>query len=322
MSVAAFLSELRRREIRVWVDEGGLRCDALPGVLSGELVEQLRSRKAEIVEFLSEATALASRERGLVPLQAHGTRPPVFAVPGHNGDVFCYRALAAALDAEQPFFGLQPPGVDGQEVPLERVEALAAYFAAQIGSWLPRGRPCLIAGFCAGGTIAFELAQRLSRQGVEVRLLALFGCPHPSFFRLPAQLRWRFRKRITSWTQHLRALAASGWTERARYVGARLRRPRETAPDDPIIAMRRSVERATVRAARRYRPQPYAGRMAAFLPSADWADSVFAPLRWPSSSAIETYDGPGGCDADGMLRAPHVAATASLFRRCRDALIS
>jgi thioesterase domain-containing protein len=96
-----------------------------------------------------------------VPLQANGPRVPVFGVAGHNGDVFCYRILAQCLGEEQPFYGLQPPGLDGEGEPLERVQDLAAYFARQILAFRPAG-PCTLAGFCAGGTVAFELAQQLA----------------------------------------------------------------------------------------------------------------------------------------------------------------
>jgi surfactin synthase thioesterase subunit len=61
------------------------------------------------------------------------------------------------LGEDQPFFGLQPPGVDGHGEPLASVEELAAYFAAQIRAFRPNS-PCIIAGYCGGGTIAFELA--------------------------------------------------------------------------------------------------------------------------------------------------------------------
>lgn len=318
MSVAAFLSELRRRDIQVWVDGGQLRCSALPGTLSGELLEQLRQLKGDIVEFLHSAQALARQERAIVPLQQNGSQAPVFALPGHNGDVFCYRALAQALGDDQPFFGLQPPGVDGQARPLESVEELAAYFAGQITSFLPAGAPCVVAGFCAGGTVAFELAQQLARNGTKVRLLALFGCQHPSFFRLSGQLRWRAGRRIERMGQHLRALVNGNWSDRRRYLLARLRRtPASSAPVDPVLALRAKVERATVLAVRRYRPRPFSGRVALFLPSERWARSAFAPLRWRSVANTEQYVGPGGCDGDNMLREPHAALFAELFRRCR-----
>src|SRR5205823_4933449 len=88
------------------------------------------------------------------PLERRGTRTPVFAVAGHNGDVFCYRALAQQLGDDQPFFGLEPPGLDGRSEPLRRVEDLAAYFAEQMRAFQPGG-PYILAGFCAGGTVAF-----------------------------------------------------------------------------------------------------------------------------------------------------------------------
>ena len=71
---------------------------------------------------------------------------------------------------------------------------LAAYFAAAIRAFQPEG-PYVIAGFCAGGTIAFELARQLLRDGARVSGLALFGAPYsPSYRRLP-QLRKRLEAR-------------------------------------------------------------------------------------------------------------------------------
>ncbi|HKB81588.1 MAG TPA: thioesterase domain-containing protein, partial [Burkholderiales bacterium] len=131
------------------------------GVLTAELRDQLKRRKREILEYLLKAGTLARQQRAIVPLQPRGTRTPVFAVGGHNGDAFCFRALVQHLGEDQPFFGLQPPGVDGHGEPLASVEELAAYFAAQIRAFRPNG-PCIIAGYC-GGTIAFELADNSCR---------------------------------------------------------------------------------------------------------------------------------------------------------------
>jgi len=88
--VPTLLQELRSRDIRVWAEGDQLRCTAPTGVLTPELREQLRERKTDIVEFLRSAESLAQQQRGIVPLQPRGTRAPVFGVPGHNGDVFCY----------------------------------------------------------------------------------------------------------------------------------------------------------------------------------------------------------------------------------------
>ena len=164
MKVATLLATLRDRDIQVWADGDQLRCNAPAGALTAELREELRQRKAEILSFLRSAGSLARQQRAIVPLQSRGTRPPIFAFGGHNGDVFCFRALAHHLGEDQPFFGLQPPGFDGCGEPLARVEDLAAHFAAEIRQFQQHG-PYVIAGFCAGGSIAFELARQLSGTG-------------------------------------------------------------------------------------------------------------------------------------------------------------
>ena len=108
MSIAEFLSELRRRDVEVAIDGDELRCSARAGALTLELRDRLKERKTDILDFLRQAKTLATQARAIVPLQPRGTGVPVFAVPGHNGDVFCYRLFARHLP-EAPFFGLQPP---------------------------------------------------------------------------------------------------------------------------------------------------------------------------------------------------------------------
>ena len=317
MNASAFLSELRRRDIQVWAVGGQLHCAAKAGALTPELREELRQRKSEILQVLASAQALASQERAVVPLQPHGSRTPVFGVPGHNGDVFCYRMLAQCLGEAQPFFGLQPPGADGREDPLERVEDIAAYFADQVRDFYPQGR-YIIAGYCAGGTIAFELAQQLARAGAEVRLLALFGSPFPAYFRLSSQLKLRFSQegaRIGGFARDLAARSPAAWPD---YLKGRLRTRRqrldaqEAAAQDPVLAQRARIERATLNAVRAYEPQAYRGRVALLLPSRQW--QLAADWRKVAPLARE-FHGPDGCGSPEMLREPYAPALAELFTR-------
>ncbi|HEY6821092.1 MAG TPA: thioesterase domain-containing protein [Burkholderiales bacterium] len=323
MSVAAFLSELRRRDIVVWLDGAELRCNAPAGALQPELRELLRQRKNDILEFLRSAKAAASQARGVVPLQQNGGRTPVFAVPGHNGDVFCYRALAQSLGDDQPFFGLQPPGLDGAVQPLTRVEALAEYLAGQVRAFHAEG-PCIIAGFCAGGAVAFELARQLRSAGTAVPLLALFGSPYPAFFRLPGQLRYRIGLRIARLREHAHALTRGSWAQRSRYLQDRLaqrknqREERRAAHEDPVIRLRLKVEHATVAALRDYEPGRFEGRMALLLPCRSWTRGSWRGLDWKThAQLVETYYGPEGADGDNMLRAQYAPAFAELFKRAR-----
>lgn len=316
MNAAALLAELRRREILVLAVGGQLHCIAKAGALTRELREELRARKADLLEALAAAQAIAAQERAIVPLQALGVRAPIFAVPGHNGDVFCYLALARRLGEEQPFFGLQPPGLDGHEPPLSRVEDIAAGFARQVLAFAPRG-PYVIAGYCAGGTIAFELAQQLAREGACVALLALFGSPHPSYFRWPSQLRRWAAHQAERFASLARELGSTP-RELPRQLAQRLERRREriaarrAAARDPVLVLRSKVERATLQAVRAYEPKPFPGRLALFVPSREWRLAA----RWKHAAPrAEQYFGPQGCGSQDMLREPHAPALAELFKR-------
>jgi len=320
VSVAAFLAELRGKDVQVWAEGEHLRCTAPAGTLTPELREELQRRKGAILEFLRSAEELAQRPRAVVPLERRGTRTPVFAVAGHNGDVFCYRALAQQLGDDQPFFGLEPPGLDGRTEPLTRVEDLAAYFAEQVRAFQPDG-PYILAGFCAGGTVAFELARQLLQAGASVGFVALFGCPDPTWYRLPSQLGWRLRQQMTRVAGHARAL----WTLRAgelgNYIAGRMRKRGElrdaaqAAGLDPVLVRRATVERATIAAIRRYRPAAFPGRLSLFRPSQQWLPSA-TPVWASLARCTDEYVGPAGCDNDTMLREPFAAHFAALFRRC------
>ncbi|HEX8988366.1 MAG TPA: thioesterase domain-containing protein [Rhodocyclaceae bacterium] len=318
--MAAFLADLRRRDIRVWADGDRLHCDAPSGALTGELREQLRQRKADLLEFLRAAQSLALQERAIVPLQPHGERPGIFAVPGHNGDVFCYRGLAHHLGSEQPLYGLEPPGLDGFGEPLSDLEGLATYFAAQIRAF-NGDRPCILAGYCAGGTVALELARQLGQRGTAVRYLALFAAPFPTWYRLPAQLRWGTRRQLARLAMHAKAAAQRPFSAlpaylREKWTGRRIRHEMESAADaDPVLQRRRLVEQATLKAVKRYAPVRFGGRMGLFLPFQDAVLNDGAG-RWRSlADRADEYFGPPGSDGFNLLREPHVLSVAELLRR-------
>ncbi|MGH8687988.1 MAG: hypothetical protein ACREVQ_09795, partial [Burkholderiales bacterium] len=107
--MTALLAELRSRDVQLRADGDRLRCSAPAGALTPELRDRLKRRKYDILEFLRSVGTRAHQQRAIVPLQPLGERTPIFGVGGHNGDVFCYRALAHHLGRDQPLYGLQPP---------------------------------------------------------------------------------------------------------------------------------------------------------------------------------------------------------------------
>jgi thioesterase domain-containing protein len=323
MSIPELLLDLRQRDIRLSIDGDRLKCDAPAGALTAELREVVANRKAEIVAFLRQAQSIVEGPRALVPLKPEGRRPPLFAVPGHNGDVFCYVALARHMDPDQPLYGVQPPGVDGSE-PLRSVERLAAYEVEQIRRLRPEG-PYLLAGYCAGGTVAFEVARQLSEQGQRVALLALLASPFPTAYRRTAQLRPVAVELVGRVTRHLRALAALSPAGALGYLSARSRKWRAKrgadtrALADPVVANRHRVGQATMAAVRSYRPMRFPGRIDLFLPSEAWRESGDRPEKWSTvADSVREHVGPDGYDGDAILLEPQVPAIAALLRRRLD----
>ena len=319
MNVLDFLATLRERDIQIFAEGLQLHCNAPAGALTAELRDELRQRKHEILNFLRSAESLVGQQPGIVPLQSQGTAAPIFAVAGHNGDVFCFRALAQHLGEDQPFFGLQPPGLDGNREPLSRVEDLAAFFAAQIRTFRPNGS-CVIVGYCAGGTIAFELARQLLRDGVEVCSLALFGSPFPTNYQFFPKLRLHFEQLAKRIAKHIRALASLPMTERRNYVAERIcnlrieRDAQRRAAGDPALVLRDKVGRATLSAIRRYQPNFFCGRLNLFWPCKNAGGDALA--QWPMIARdTEKYFGPDGCDGTKMLREPYAATFAKLLKK-------
>ena len=319
MTIADFLAELSSRDIQVWADGEHLRCNAPAGALLPELQDRLRRQKAEIIRFLHAAEALSRQQRAIVPLQPRGDRVPIFAVAGHNGDVFAYRALARLFADEQPLYGLQPLGLDGERPPLESVEELAAYFAAQILAFRPDG-PFVIAGYCAGGTIAFELARQLQQHDAEISFVALFGSPYPNWYRFLPQFRRCIAEQAARVSNYAHALGTLSGPELGRHIAARLRHRRaerealRAAAADPVLVRRALVGAATLAAVRRYTPTRFDGCLALFQPNRMWCYSS----GWEATAReVREYFGPDGCTGDNMLRDTHVAVFAELFRRCR-----
>jgi thioesterase domain-containing protein len=108
----------------------------------------------------------------LVPLTAGDAasgRQPFCCVHPVGGSVFCYRELAAALGAEQPFYALEARGLAPGEPPFLRIEEMAAAYVAAVRAAQPAG-PYLLGGWSFGGLVALEMACQLERAGEAVAL--------------------------------------------------------------------------------------------------------------------------------------------------------
>lgn len=257
----------------------------------------------------------------LIALQTGGTRPPLFCVHPVGGAVFCYLELARQLGPEQPFYGVQAAGLEGEEPAVDRLDELADRYAAAIDQTQVSG-PCLLAGWSLGGVIAVEVARQLHARGRRVPLLALIDSPPPrpasalapypelleSFVRDVASLLGR---RAPSVKDQLEALPAEGWVD---HVVSRLRDAGllVTERDSAHVRNRIEVFLANLRAVSRHALEPYDGRISLLRAGAAGAG---AAERW-RAYARDVVELPLPGDHYSLLRPPHVSTTAAVLRSC------
>jgi amino acid adenylation domain-containing protein len=108
----------------------------------------------------------------VLPIQPHGARPALFCVHPITGLSWHYRGLASHLEADQPVYGLQARGLDGDSSPALKIEAMAKDYIQQIRRIQPKG-PYYLLGWSFGGKVVHSMAVQLEQQGERVALLAV-----------------------------------------------------------------------------------------------------------------------------------------------------
>jgi len=128
------------------------------------------------VDHLAQALARDEGDdapRPLVEIQAGGDRRPFFFLHGDVYGGFYASTIARYLGPDQPFYALQPQGLDDGVAP-DTIEAMAAAHIATLRAFRPDG-PYRLGGFCHGGVLAFEMARQLQAHGQQVDLLVLIA---------------------------------------------------------------------------------------------------------------------------------------------------
>ncbi|MER9396197.1 MULTISPECIES: amino acid adenylation domain-containing protein [unclassified Mesorhizobium] len=161
-------------------DLGG---DSLSALSVIDRIEQLTGERLAVSLLLEHQTpsglAIAlSKIRGsvrpnaLVPIQTGGSRTPLFCPHPFGGHVLLYTPLAKALGADQPLFGLQARGLNGEAKPHLSIAEMAGEYIEAIKSVQPRG-PYQLVGLSMGGSIAWEMGCQLRDAGDEVAIVGL-----------------------------------------------------------------------------------------------------------------------------------------------------
>ncbi|MFY9551538.1 MAG: amino acid adenylation domain-containing protein [Thermoanaerobaculia bacterium] len=242
----------------------------------------------------------------LVAIQSKGTRPPFFCVHAIAGIVY-YRELALALGPDQPFYGLQSQGLDRERRPYETVEEMAAHYVREVREVQPEG-PYYLGGYSFGGKVAFEMARQLRSQGQKTTFLAIFDAanrlpvaPRPTrleFVLHRTRIHLETLKEIRAWEKLSYLLRRAGTV--LLLMGGALERGYE-ALFHPLRRAQREVLEANGRAARRYVPTFYDGRVTLFRARDRSKDSpqqlsLTPHLGWDElcGEGVEVHEVPGG----------------------------
>jgi len=113
----------------------------------------------------------------VVALNGNGTRPPVFVLPGGGATAMRFRLLADCLGADRPLLVVEARGMHSEGSPDRSIEAMAAHACEEIDARLGADDPCLLIGYSASGTVAYEAAQQIHVAGRPVHLMLLDAVP-------------------------------------------------------------------------------------------------------------------------------------------------
>ena len=269
----------------------------------------------------------------LTPIRAGGSRPPLFCMHGAGGTVMMYRDLSRHLGDDQPLYGLQSQGLDGSCPPLTNIAEMAAVYVKEIRRVQPHG-PYFIAGYCLGGTVAYEVAQQLRELGETIALLALFDTMiwHKiplTFWSLSSHASQRLYFHAASFLSLDSTGKAKFLKEKFAVLKSRIpawrgmlvsrfsKRSPNTVSESLVLGQ---IWQANDRASWAYLPKPYPGMIPDIRPAKQYRIFSKPDLKWDRLTqgqdviVLPVYPGT-------MLLEPFVAHLAGALRRSMDAAI-
>lgn len=328
-------------------------------LLAYALLEKLRQRTGRelpLAQFFTAPTveqvaanlldkARAAAWSPLVPIQTSGKKMPFFCVAPIMGTVFPYFELARQLGTDQPFYGLQPRGLDGKEPPHSTLEAMAGDFVEAIRTVQAHG-PYRLGGWSFGAPVAFEVARQLEALGETVAVVvSLDGAlptpgrsqPAPIWGSLWWSVSSLLRQIMPYVGDYFYLLLESARSQRkqkavrrtwAEWLGGCLGRlsgkpviaaeSRLLLVEQPLWKGMIAVFRANLQAMKRYRPVPISAPLVLFCSTGGPVGRT--PLEsWQGMSLAGIEEASATGEHLTMLRSPHVEGLAKQLRQFLDA---
>jgi len=270
----------------------------------------------------------------LVPLQAEGSKPPLFLIHGFGGGVLGYGELARLLETDQPVYGVPAKGYEDGEQPHTSIKEMAAEYIRVLRTVQPTG-PYYLAGYSYGGVVAFEMANQLHTQKEQTALLVnmLGYAPNSPNSKIHPKNVAFFIKNCWYWLndyfarpdrkgQFLRTFA---WMKMAyQKVFHKDDQPAIQSIIDNIVGDPKELSeqelilmKAHVKAIMDYEPSVYPGNLTLFrvrtLALSHWSDPQmgWGPLV---AGGLEIREVPGA--HYNILEPPHVEAVSQQLKEC------
>ncbi|MBL1174994.1 condensation domain-containing protein, partial [Pantanalinema sp. GBBB05] len=126
---------------------------------------------AKLAEILAASSSPLLRDT-IVELRAGQGRQSLFMLHDGDGETLLYRPLANCLDPAISVYGVHPYACVHHPIRHTRIKDMVNYYIDQIRQVQPQG-PYFLAGLCAGGVLAFEIARQLQIQGQSIGMVAV-----------------------------------------------------------------------------------------------------------------------------------------------------
>jgi amino acid adenylation domain-containing protein len=109
----------------------------------------------------------------VIPLKMTKEKPPyVFFCHPASGLIYCFNQLTLVWEFPISIYGLQDPSISAGVMLYDSIDAMADSYLSAIKKIQPYG-PYFLVGYSFGGTVLYEVAHLLRRQGESIGLLAL-----------------------------------------------------------------------------------------------------------------------------------------------------
>ena len=223
--------------------------------------------------LLADTDGIPAKWNCLVTIKASGNKPPLYIVHGAGLHVLLFNTLATLMDKEQPIYGLQAYGLNGNDRPFDRVEDMASHYIKEILQHNPEG-PYYLAGYSFGGLISFEMAKQLTAMGKQPAFLGLIDTAAPQYTPKGVEQWALVGKKIAFAAADLLKNPVSAWQYRSESGKRTLKRlgwrwqqagtHKHTIPANNLQEAEQLVDEQNGKAFVHYTPSPYEGEIHLF----------------------------------------------------------